>query len=264
MASKTATHILYYNAFSLNSTMARYAFALRGALKPGQSEITIQEEPLDIGLKREQLTEHYLVDINPKGEVPVLAPVSGGPTLPDSVEITFKFGEVYEDIIPETQAGQIRELLDRLHKLGIFSLTMGPRPGVGAGQTAVLEEKLKGDISDKYRAALKEKLEQWTTVKVPSLTKEGQEKSAADMKAYLGDIDSLLSKSETAWLLSTTRASALDAHVVPLVARMLDIKQDGLVPESVAKYAASAMQGQEWNAVMQGRTTLPPMPPAQK
>lgn len=159
MASNTATHILYYNAFSLNATMARYAFALRGALKPGQSEIIIKEEPVDIGLKREQLEEHYLLEINAKGQVPVLAPVGGGPTLPESVDITSKFGEVYEDIIPEGQAGQIRELLDRQHELGVFSLTMGPRPGVGEAQTAVLEEKLKGDISEKYRAALQAKLE---------------------------------------------------------------------------------------------------------
>lgn len=159
MASNTATHILYYNAFSLNATMARYAFALRGALKPGQSEIIIKEEPVDIGLKREQLEERYLLEINAKGQVPVLAPVGGGPTLPESVDITFKFGEVYEDIIPEGQAGQIRELLDRQHELGVFSLTMGPRPGVGEAQTAVLEEKLKADISEKYRAALQAKLE---------------------------------------------------------------------------------------------------------
>lgn len=107
-------------------------------------------------------------------------------------------------------------------------------------------------------------VDRWKTINIPQLTKEGQEKSAADIKAYLADVDSLLSKSKTAWLLSTTRPSALDAHVVPLVARMKDLNQDSLVPDSVAKYAASAMQGQEWNAVMQGRTTLPPMPPAKK
>lgn len=159
MASNTATHVLYHNAFSLNAIMARYAFALRGALKPGQSEIVIKEEPVDIGLKREQLEEHYLLEINAKGQVPVLAPARGGPTLPESVDITFRFGEVYEDIIPEGQAGQIRGLLDRQHGLGVFSLTMGPRPGFGEAQTAVLEEKLKADISEKYRAALQAKLE---------------------------------------------------------------------------------------------------------
>ena len=48
--------------------MARYTYALRGAVNDSQNEIRIEEFQVDL-MKGEQLTEHFLCDINPAGEV---------------------------------------------------------------------------------------------------------------------------------------------------------------------------------------------------
>ena len=48
--------------------MVRYTNALRGQPKSADVEIRMEEKPVDI-TRGEQLTEHYLCDINTAGEV---------------------------------------------------------------------------------------------------------------------------------------------------------------------------------------------------
>lgn len=48
--------------------MARYTFAVRGEPQDANNEIRIEERQINLG-KGEQLTEHYLCDINPAGDV---------------------------------------------------------------------------------------------------------------------------------------------------------------------------------------------------
>lgn len=48
--------------------MVRYTIALKGQAKDPKHEIQVQEEEVNIQ-KGEQLTEHYLCDINACGEV---------------------------------------------------------------------------------------------------------------------------------------------------------------------------------------------------
>ena len=48
--------------------MARYSYALRGTPKDPKDEIRIEEKQVHLG-KGEQLSEHYLCDINPAGDV---------------------------------------------------------------------------------------------------------------------------------------------------------------------------------------------------
>ena len=68
MDSKEPNHTLYHFPYSICSIMVRYTFALRGQPKDTDSEIRIQEKPVDLW-RGEQLTEHYLCDINTAGEV---------------------------------------------------------------------------------------------------------------------------------------------------------------------------------------------------
>lgn len=68
----------------------------------------------------------------------------------------------------------------------------------------------------------------------------------------------LLDNSQTGWLFNFDKPSALDAHLVVFIARMMDINRGDLVPEALKGYAAKAMNGTEWKEVMQGRTTRPP------
>lgn len=54
--------------------MARYAYALRGSPDDPKNEIRIEEKNVNLG-KGEQLTEHYLLEINPAGDVSVSQPI---------------------------------------------------------------------------------------------------------------------------------------------------------------------------------------------
>lgn len=68
MASAQPTHVLYHNYFSICSIMARYTYALRGEPKSANDDIRLEQKSIELP-KGEQLTEHYLCDINPAGEV---------------------------------------------------------------------------------------------------------------------------------------------------------------------------------------------------
>lgn len=48
--------------------MVRYTIALQGSAKDPASEIPIQEQVVDI-FNEEQLSEHFLCKVNPKGQV---------------------------------------------------------------------------------------------------------------------------------------------------------------------------------------------------
>jgi hypothetical protein len=48
--------------------MVRYTAAIRGASKDTESEILIEEQSIDI-FNEEQLSEHFLCEINPLGQV---------------------------------------------------------------------------------------------------------------------------------------------------------------------------------------------------
>lgn len=50
----------------------RYTYALRGEPKPTEDEIRIEEEEVNIMIG-EQLTEHFLCEINAAGEVCILS-----------------------------------------------------------------------------------------------------------------------------------------------------------------------------------------------
>jgi hypothetical protein len=64
--------VLYHHVTSICSIMVRYCYALRGpSSNPPSDPIRVREESVDI-LHEEQLTEHYLCDINPFGEVGIM------------------------------------------------------------------------------------------------------------------------------------------------------------------------------------------------
>jgi hypothetical protein len=71
MASITRT--LYHNKFSVCSIMVRYTIALRGPPQDASSPILAREQDVDI-FYEEQLSEHFLCEINAKGQVYLLFP----------------------------------------------------------------------------------------------------------------------------------------------------------------------------------------------
>lgn len=62
------SYTLYYNRWSICSHMVRLTMAFKGQPKDGGSPMIVEEREVDIW-KGEQVTEEYLTEINPKGQV---------------------------------------------------------------------------------------------------------------------------------------------------------------------------------------------------
>ena len=77
-------------------------------------------------------------------------------------------------------------------------------------------------------------------------------------KALTQDLEKVVKDSPTDWCFGLDQPSALDAHLVVFIARMQDVDRADLIPETLRQYAAKAMKTDEWQSVMQGRSTRPP------
>ncbi|OQV10802.1 Glutathione S-transferase, domain-containing protein [Cladophialophora immunda] len=157
MTTSKAVYTLYHNHGSICSRMVRYTFALRGPPKDDSCDIALEEKSIDI-FNEEQLSEHFLCEINPHGQVPVLASPVLEKTIPDSLQITHHIARLYPSLIPDSHADQIRSLLSDLHSLNYFSLSFSGREHVAHGFKTAVQQRLDGDISGRYRAALTFKL----------------------------------------------------------------------------------------------------------
>lgn len=154
-------YILYHDRVSICSIMARYAYAIRGRPAEDAAELHIQEEACDLK-SRQQISEHFLCDLNAKGEVPVLSPAkldAAHRPIPDSVDITYFIAERYPSLIPKEHEEEIKRLISKLHEINFFSLTFAGKPETQQRATASLEEKLQENISERYRKAIEYKIQ---------------------------------------------------------------------------------------------------------
>jgi hypothetical protein len=76
--------------------------------------------------------------------------------------------------------------------------------------------------------------------------------------AFLASIHELKKSSgNEAWIFGNDIGpTALDAHTVPFIARLIDAGKEGLVPENLLQYTRKAMEGREWQEITSGRPTL--------
>lgn len=68
MGSKDEQFVLYHHAFSVCSIMVRYTLALAEESSEASSRMDVREESVDL-FKNEQIEEHYLTEVNAKGQV---------------------------------------------------------------------------------------------------------------------------------------------------------------------------------------------------
>jgi glutathione S-transferase len=162
MATVSSTHILYHFQFSIRSLFVRYAYALRGPAADPNAEIRFEEQHIDLRPPSfDQLSERFICDINPSGEVPVLISKQDGHILPDSRNITFKIAEHYPQLIPEEHVATIRRLLGELHAIDFYSLTFTGKYMFPCGTIAtLLERRNSPETSDGYQEALDRKIDQ--------------------------------------------------------------------------------------------------------
>lgn len=77
--------------------------------------------------------------------------------------------------------------------------------------------------------------------------------------SFLSQIETLLAGSEgnrSPWIFGTRDPTALDAHVVPFIARLLDVGRQGMLQDRVRAYSERAFDAEAWKELMQGRKTV--------
>lgn len=60
----------------------------------------------------------------------------------------------------------------------------------------------------------------------------------------------------TPWVFGTQFATALDAHLMIFLARLMDVGRDELIPRTELDYAQRVMSMDVWKCFMQGRKTM--------
>ena len=90
------------------------------------------------------------------------------------------------------------------------------------------------------------------------MKRESAERAIVKTKNLSHEIGEMLQVSETDWILNTTHATALDAHVIVFVARLKDAGRGELVPARFMNFADKQMDTVAWKEMMQGRSTIPP------
>ncbi|KAF2174139.1 hypothetical protein M409DRAFT_16409 [Zasmidium cellare ATCC 36951] len=255
---------VYYSPVSLASYMLQYTLAIRGAPTNPEDEITIEEKEVDIHFKLEQLSEFYLLNVNPKGKVPALtSPSPNIPSpLPDSLAITNLFAQRFPALKPPGYEAQIDDILHRIHApLPYFILSFGgghPADHVPKGFEPAIRALLeKGEVQGNggYRRALEGKLSLHTGTDLNTLFgPESVRQAEKEMRRFLEYVDEKLPSTE-GWLFGLERPSAADAHVVALAVRLCDVGREGLLPEKVRGYVERARGTEEWRGVMGGLET---------
>jgi glutathione S-transferase len=77
----------------------------------------------------------------------------------DSLDITHYLSDFYPSLIPTPHKERITKGLQDLHALNYFSLSFPGRDHVAQGFKDAVMKRLGGEISERYREALKYKLE---------------------------------------------------------------------------------------------------------
>jgi len=151
---------------------------------------------------------------------------------------------------------------------------------VAYGLTAILEKLIADpDISDRFQEALAYKLEVLVCLppscsnqlltrpplghshnreKVAGVQDGAHEQSIELTREVLSECAASLPSENVLgpWLFGLAYATALDAHLVVLIARLQDIGKGEIVPPELTAYADRAMEGPEWQSVMEGRRTM--------
>lgn len=159
-----AEYTLYSSPFSLYSMMVRHTIYLgptTDGAKPPQS-ITLhhigRRQP---GQADGNLGEDYLLNVNPKGQVPAMTGNVLEKPLTDSLSISLYLVEThYPALLPAEHATVIRDLLNRLHDIyGLSFSDKKPTSEMMQYNPSAAEEMLKrSDLSPQYRKALEVKL----------------------------------------------------------------------------------------------------------
>lgn len=76
---------------------------------------------------------------------------------------------------------------------------------------------------------------------------------------YLNEVSQIRHRfisNQSSWIFGTELATALDAHLIVFLVRLMDLGRDDLMPGVMREYAQRAMSMDLWKDFMQGRKTI--------
>ncbi|KKK27375.1 hypothetical protein ARAM_002286 [Aspergillus rambellii] len=242
---------LYLFPFSIHSIIVRFTIALavrRTRRFRGSGDLTKLTYRL-VNLRRnENLEENFLLEINPRGQVPVLTCKSLASPLTDCLSICHWVCEQNPVLLPASRQATICRLLSQLHET---LANNNPNP-------AVDDLLARNDITPARRYALEYKRDCQRKEREREST-QNHNGMTAHTKAFLSEVAKQhheFSDGGT-WIFGDgTGPTVLDAHVVAFIARLIDINLVELVPPQLLPFVETIMALPEWEDAMKGRPTV--------
>ncbi|RFU23878.1 hypothetical protein B7463_g12457, partial [Scytalidium lignicola] len=260
MSSKQVTdHELHYNEFSICSTQTRLTIALQKKSTTPEQAIAVIQTPVNI-YTMEQLSQNYLLNVNPKGQVPAMTSPHFPRPLTDSYDITKYIGAKCTGLCPPLHQDTILRLLRDLHAIQFLSLSFKPEEERAEGITKAIQDRLaEKDISDEYRKALEWKAAYHERTLAHGLEPDAITKAYEQTRSFFRDVLAIKESEgrSSPWIFGDeVGPTTLDAHTVPLVARLFDAGNEHLMDERIKSYGRYHFDSDVWQEVMEGRPTL--------
>ncbi|KAL4781270.1 hypothetical protein BJX76DRAFT_21288 [Aspergillus varians] len=243
---------LYIYPFSIQSLVVHFTLvlALRGKLRASRELSHVSYRLVNLE-KNENLREWYLVDVNPLGRVPTLTSKSLPSPLTDALSIIYWVCDHCPSLLPKAHQTEICRLLSQLHET---------LDGFSAANPAVEDFLTNHDITPTHRRALEYKREcQMKQRELVSMNLAAGRSMTGNSVAFLAEIVALRKKHSPGgtWIFGDkVGPTVLDAHVVPFVARLIDINLDELVPPELREYAEIIRALPEGQEAMGQRPTV--------
>ncbi|KUI63601.1 hypothetical protein VM1G_10280 [Cytospora mali] len=265
-------YTLYVFPFSLYSIMVRFTISLGSHYHRGPGGLPNITHKL-VNLHRdENLEEWYLTTVNPKGQVPAMfGQRSDQPFIAkvtESLKISNLFCSLYfPGMMPDEHRATIEDLLDKLHAIQAFSLTVkDPAEEYKVEiRDQKLDELLKSkDISETYRRALEYKEIYYKRTLAYALRPENIAKAKSQANELFQQLLVIYDKHHSPgndnagqWLFgASTGPTVLDAHATAFIARLDDAGWQDLVPGALLSYAREKLELPSWKDVCHGRKTI--------
>ncbi|KAJ5816628.1 hypothetical protein N7447_008861 [Penicillium robsamsonii] len=262
---KADRYDLWVANYSLPCLMIRFTFACLQALLPAAESPIIKQHDIDLVVDHEQLSESFLLTVNPKGQVPVLASDSGlEQPLTESLDMGLFLTERYGVLrAPPAHVDQTVWLLRELHTLDYFALTFA-RTAMGFRITRrtldTMRKRLDSpDLSPAYRKALLHKYQVYKSEKGQSFDPLQAARETDKASKFLTKLTEQMDE-EGPWIWGKSGPCILDAHVVPFLLRIKDANCGIPLTARLNRYVGIAEASSEWQGMMQGMRTLPLAP----
>ncbi|KAI0894773.1 hypothetical protein F4806DRAFT_96722 [Annulohypoxylon nitens] len=267
MASQdfSAPFTLYTYTYSICAIMVQMTYEMRGSPREGRPDLKLERKNIDISLHgREQLSEFYLLKVNPKGVVPVLVneklldkPMS------ESVDISYYFADWYPSLLPPQHKQIIQELMEELHEISYKLLTFGTQTKYPETAVEWMREQIgRKDISDEYRKALEYKVgmtKGWADNHSDADLAENE----ARTRAFCAKVIELMKKrpeeKDRITYIFGPEPTVLDAHVVVFLGRVYEKGRLYLLPPTLVQWHEQLRETDMWKRAVPAGTTLPPM-----